>query len=212
MRRDDICLYLCPTDRAKLEAIVADRNSLRKCCWRAEIVLATADGLGTNAIMRRTDKSKPCVWRWQERYIEEGVPGLLRDKTRPSRIAPLSAEKRLAIIDKTATEKPANATHWSARKMAKAVGVSHRSVQRVWDGAGLKPHLVRTFKLSNDPKFAEKVVDVVGLYMNPPERALVLCVDEKSQIQALDRTQPGPRRRRTITSATARRRCLPPLT
>jgi len=191
MRRDDICLYLGPTDRAKLEAIVADRNSQRKCCWRAEIVLATADGLGTSAIMRRTGKSKPCVWRWQERYIDEGVPGLLRDKTRPSRIAPLSAEKKLAIIEKTATEKPANATHWSARKMAKAVGVSHRSVQRVWAGAGLKPHIMRTFKVSNDPKFAEKVVDVVGLYMNPPERALVLCVDEKSQIQALDRTQPG---------------------
>src|SRR4249920_2790626 len=191
MRRDDICLYLGPADRAKLEAIVADRNSRRKCCWRAEIVLATADGLGTSAIMRRTGKSKPCVWRWRERYINEGVPGLLRDKTRPSRIAPLSAEKKLAIIEKTATEKPANATHWSARKMAKAVGVSHRSVQRVWSGAGLKPHLVRTFKLSNDPNFAAKVVDVVGLYMNPPERALVLCVDEKSQIQALDRTQPG---------------------
>ena len=191
MRRDDICLYLGPADRAKLEAIVADRNSQRKCCWRAEIILATADGLGTSAIMRRTGKSKPCVWRWQERYIDEGVAGLLRDKTRPSRIAPLSAEKRLAIIEKTATEKPANATHWSARKMAKAVGVSHRSVQRVWAGAGLKPHIMRTFKVSNDPKFAEKVVDVVGLYMNPPERALVLCVDEKSQIQALDRTQPG---------------------
>jgi transposase len=191
MRRDDICLYLGPADRAKLEAIVADRNSRRKCCWRAEIVLATADGLGTSAIMRRTGKSKPCVWRWQERYINEGVPGLLRDKTRPSRIAPLSAEKKLAIIEKTATEKPSNATHWSARKMAKAVGVSHRSVQRVWAGAGLKPHIMRTFKVSNDPKFAEKVVDVVGLYMNPPERALVLCVDEKSQIQALDRTQPG---------------------
>ena len=154
-------------------------------------MLATADGLGTNAVMRRTGMSKPCVWRWQERYVAEGVPGLLRDKTRPSRIAPLSAEKKLAIIEKTATEKPSNATHWSARKMAEAVGVSHRSVQRVWAGAGLKPHLVRTFKLSNDPKFAEKVVDVVGLYMNPPERALVLCVDEKSQIQALDRTQPG---------------------
>jgi transposase len=166
MRRDDICLYLGPADRAKLEAIVADRNSRRKCCWRAEIVLATADGLGTSAIMRRTGKSKPCVWRWQERYINEGVPGLLRDKTRPSRIAPLSAEKKLAIIEKTATEKPANATHWSARKMAKAVGVSHRSVQRVWAGAGLKPHIMRTFKVSNDPKFAEKVVDVVGLYMN----------------------------------------------
>src|SRR5437879_2381799 len=191
MRRDDICLYLSPVGRAKLEEIVADRNSPSKWVWRADIVLATADGFGTNAIMRRTGKSKPCVWRWQERYLNEGVPGLLRDKTRLSRIAPLSAEKKLSIIEKTATEKPANATHWSARKMAKAVGVSHRSVQRVWTGAGLKPHLTRTFKLSNDPKFAEKVVDVVGLYMNPPERALVLCVDEKSQIQALDRTQPG---------------------
>jgi transposase len=191
MRRDDICLYLNSVDRARLEQIVANRNSPRKWVWRADIVVATADGLGTNAIIRRTGKSKPCVWRWQERYMDESVPGLLRDKTRPSRIAPLPAEKKLAIIEKTATEKPANATHWSARKMAKAIGVSHRSVQRVWSGAGLKPHLVRTFKLSNDPNFAAKVVDVVGLYMNPPERAVVLCVDEKSQIQALDRTQPG---------------------
>ena len=191
MRRADVCLYLNPSDRAKLEAIMANRSSPSKWVWRADIVLATAEGLGTNAIMQRTGMSKPCVWRWQERDMDEGVPGLLRDKTRPSRIAPLPAEKKLAIIQKTATEKPANATHWSARKMAKAVGVSHRSVQRVWAGAGLKPHLVRTFKLSNDPQFAEKVVDVVGLYMNPPERALVLFVDEKSQIQALDRTQPG---------------------
>jgi transposase len=191
MRRDDICLYLCAADRAKLEAIVADRNSPRKCCWRADIVLATADGLGTNAIMRRTGKSKPCVWRWQERYIEEGVSGLLHDKTRPTRIAPLAVETKLAIIEKTATEKPANATHWSARKMQDGQGRRRQPSQRVWAGAGLKPHLVHTFKLSNDPKFAEKVVDVVGLYMNPPERALVLCVDEKSQIQALDRTQPG---------------------
>jgi transposase len=191
MRRDDICLYLNPADRARLEEIVASRNSPSKWVWRAAIVLATADRLGTNAIMRRTGKSKPSVWRWQERYIEQGVPGLLRDKTRPSRIAPLAAETKLAIIEKTATEKPANATHWSARQMAKAIGVSHRSVQRVWAGAGLKPHLVRTFKLSNDPNFAAKVVDVVGLYLNPPERAVVLCVDENSQIQALDRTQPG---------------------
>ena len=191
MRRDDICLYLGPEDRATLEKIVADRNSPRKWVWRADIVLATADGLGTSVIMRRTGKSKPCVWRWQERYLDEGVPGLLRDKTRPSRIAALSAEKKLAIIEKTSTEKPTNATHWSARKMAKAVGVSHRSVQRVWAGAGLKPHLLRTFKLSNDPKFAEKVVDVVGLYMNPPVHAVVVSIDEKSQIQALDRTQPG---------------------
>src|SRR3981189_2104766 len=120
MRRDDICIHVGPVNRARLGGIITDRNSSSKAVWRAEIVLATADGLGTNAIMKRTGKSKPCVWRWQERYVEEGVPGLLRDKTRPSRIAPLSAEKRLAIIDKTATEKPANATHWSARKMAKA--------------------------------------------------------------------------------------------
>src|SRR5712672_3842110 len=106
MRRDDICLYLSPADRAKLEAIVADRNSQRKCCWRAGIVLATADGLGTSAIMRRTGKSKPCVWRWQERYIDEGVAGLLRDKTRPSRIAPLKEDIRLAVLKKTASETP----------------------------------------------------------------------------------------------------------
>ena len=106
MRRDDICLYLGPEDRATLEKIVADRNSPRKWVWRADIVLATADGLGTSVIMRRTGKSKPCVWRWQERYLDEGVPGLLRDKTRPSRIAALSAEKKLAIIEKTSTEKP----------------------------------------------------------------------------------------------------------
>src|SRR4051812_40883684 len=142
---------------APLSFLAANAARVRSAyCWRAEIVLATADVLGTNAIMRRTGKSKPCVWRWQERYIEDGVAGLLRDKTRLSRIAPLSAEKKLAIIEKTATEKPANATHWSARKMAKAVGVSHRSVQRGWAGAGLKPHLVHTFKLSNDPNFAKR--------------------------------------------------------
>jgi len=191
MRRDDICIYVNAANRASLEAIAADRNSSSKAVWRARIVLATADGLGTNAIMRRTGKSKPCVWRWQERYIEEGVDGLMRDKTRPARKKPLSAHTKLAVIEKTATQKPVNATHWSARTMAKAVGLSHRSVQRIWAEAGLKPHLVRTFKLSNDPKFAEKVTDIVGLYMNPPDRALVLCIDEKSQIQALDRTQPG---------------------
>ena len=191
MRRDDICLYVSSPARAELTKIVTGRNSSRKAVWRAEIVLATADGLGTNAIVRRTGKSKPCVWRWQDRYMAQGVEGLLRDKSRPPRIAPLPAAKRLEIIEKTVTEKPANATHWSARKMAKAAGVSHRSVQRIWQGAGLKPHLVSTFKISNDPNFKEKVVDVVGLYLNPPQHALVLCVDEKSQIQALDRTQPG---------------------
>jgi transposase len=141
--------------------------------------------------MRRTGKSKPCVWRWQERYIEEGVDGLLRDKTRPSRVPPLSEDVKLAVLTKTASETPPDATHWSRASMAKAVGISPSSVGRIWRAAGLKPHRVDTFKVSNDPEFEEKVTDIVGLYMNPPTKAMVLCIDEKSQIQALDRTQPG---------------------
>src|SRR5919106_651542 len=189
--RDDICLYVSPANRARLERLVADRNTPRKVVWRADIVLATADGLGTMAIMRRTGKSKPCVWRWQKRFIEAGVEGLVRDKTRPGRKKPLSAEVKLKVLAKSAQERPPNATHWSVRSMAKAVGLSHTSVQRIWAEAGLKPHLTRKFKLSNDPHFEEKVTDIVGLYLNPPDKALVLSVDEKSQIQALDRTQPG---------------------
>ena len=154
-------------------------------------MLATADGHGTNAIMRLTSKSKPCVWRWQERYIAEGVDGLLHDKTRPSGKKPLSRKIKLKVLAKTANATPANATHWSRTSMAAEMGISPSSVGRIWAEAGLKPHLVRRFKISNDPQFEEKVTDVVGLYMNPPDRALVLCVDEKSQIQALDRTQPG---------------------
>src|SRR5262244_1453638 len=128
MRRDDICIYVSPADRARLEGIVADRKSASKHAWRAKIVLATAEGLGTNAIMRLTSKSKPCVWRWQERYIETGVDGLLRDKTRPSRKKPLSAEVKLKVLP-TTMQPPPNATHGSTRSMAKAVGISHSSVQ-----------------------------------------------------------------------------------
>ena len=191
MRRYDICLYVSPSSRARLEALIADRNTPSKVVWRAEIVLATADGHGTNEIMRRTGKSKPCVWRWQERYIDEGVDGLMRDKTRPSRKPPLPDKVKLAVLAKTASQTPANATHWSRASMAVEMGISPSSVGRIWAEAGLKPHLVAKFKVSNDPLFEEKVTDVVGLYLNPPDRALVLCVDEKSQIQALDRTQPG---------------------
>ena len=191
MRRDDICIYVSPVNRARLEAIIADRNSKAKAIWRARIVLATAEGRGTNAIMRLTGKSKPCVWRWQERYIAEGVDGLMRDKTRSPGRKPLSRKVRLKVLAKTANTTPANATHWSRASMAAETGISPSSVGRIWAEAGLKPHLVRRFKISNDPQFEEKVIDVVGLYMNPPDRALVLCVDEKSQIQALDRTQPG---------------------
>ncbi len=191
MRRDDICLYLTPADRAELQALITDRNTPRKLVWRAGIVLATADGHGTFEIMRRANTSKPTVWRWQERYLAEGVDGLKRDKTRPSRVPPLPRETRLRVIAKTVRESPPNATHWTRSAMAEAVGVSPSSVGRIWAQAGLKPHRTRSFKVSNDPMFEEKVTDIVGLYLDPPDRAVVLCVDEKSRIQALDRTQPG---------------------
>jgi transposase len=191
MRRSDICLYLGPADRAELQALLTNRNTARKLAWRAGIVLATVDGHGTFEIMRRTNMSKPTVWRWQERYLDEGVPGLKRDKTRPSRVPPLPREVRLKVIAKTVQETPPNATHWSRALMAEATGISPSSVGRIWAEAGLKPHLVKGFKVSNDPMFEEKVTDIVGLYLDPPDRAVVLCVDEKSQIQALDRTQPG---------------------
>ena len=199
MRRDDICLYLGPADRSELQARISNRNTARKFVWRAYIVLATAGGHGTAQIMRRARTSKPTVWRWQARYLDEGLDGLKRDKTRPSRVPPLAMETRLKVIAKTVQETPQNATHWSRSLMAEATGISPSSVGRIWAEAGLKPHLTKGFKVSNDPLFEEKVTDIVGLYLDPPDRAVVLCVmpeacfqhDEKSQIQALDRTQPG---------------------
>jgi transposase len=156
------------------------------------VVLLSADRLGTAAIMRRTGLSKPSVWRWQERYIEAGVDGLLRDRTRPSRV-PALAEARVAeVIRRTLEEPPpGEATHWTVRAMARASGVSPAKVHQIWQAAGLAPHRLRRFKLSTDPAFAAKVEDVVGLYVDPPKHAIVLSLDEKSQIQALDRTQPG---------------------
>jgi transposase len=184
-------IQLSPEDRARLERLVADRNTPQKHVWRARIVLLSGDGVGTMEIMRQTGQSKPTVWRWQARFAAEGVGGLRRDKTRPPGRKPLAAAVVRQVVTKTTTETPPAATHWTARAMARAVGIAASSVQKIWQAHGLKPHLVRRFKLSNDPAFAEKLVDIVGLYMNPPDRALVLAVDEKSQIQALDRTQPG---------------------
>ena len=140
MRRDDICLYLGPADRAELRALATNRNTPRKFVWRAEIVLATADGHGTFEIMRRAKTSKPTVWRWQQRYLEEGVAGLSRDKTRPSLVPPLPMETRLKVIAKTVQETPPNATHWSRALMAEAMGISPSSVGRIWAEASLKPH------------------------------------------------------------------------
>jgi transposase len=189
--RTGISLDVSPSDRRRLEALVRDRNTAQKHAWRARIVLLSAVGTGTNEIMRRTGKSKTCVWRWQERFAEEGVEGLLRDKTRPSRIPPLAAEVAERVLALTLTDPPVEATHWTAAMMAGQVGVSASSVQRIWRSHGLQPHRVRQFKLSSDPLFVARLRDVVGLYVDPPAHAVVLSVDEKSQIQALDRTQPG---------------------
>ena len=175
----------------RLERLIAGRNTPRKVVWRSRIVLLSAAGCGTMEIMRRTGISKPTVWRWQARYLEAGVDGLLRDKSRPPGTPPLSAAIKTLVLTKTMRETPPDATHWSVRSMARAVGISHTSVQNIWRAHGLKPHLVDSFKVSNDPAFAEKVEDVVGLYLDPPDKAVVFSVDEKSQIQALDRSQPG---------------------
>src|SRR5689334_19333970 len=189
--RTGISITLKPADRRRLAALVRDRNTPHKHVWRAEIVLLSADGVGTNEIMRQTGKSKTCVWRWQERFMQAGYAGLLRDKTRPSRIPPLGSVVAERVVALTRTDPPVEATHWTAAMMAKAIGISASSVQRIWHAHGLQPHRVQQFKLSNDPKFIDKLRDVVGLYVDPPAHAIVLSVDEKAQIQALDRTQPG---------------------
>ena len=189
--RKGITIAVTPADRVRLDAIARDRNSPQKHLWRARIVLLTADGKGTKAITKAVGKDKTAVWRWQERFMHEGVAGLTRDKTRPSRVPPLPPETVDRVIALTNQAPPHAATHWSAPAMAKAVEISPSSVRRIWAGQGLQPHRVRTFKISNDPKFVDKLKDVVGLYVDPPAHAVVLSIDEKSQIQALDRTQPG---------------------
>ena len=150
--RKGIEIEVNAADRARLEAIVADRNSPQKHVWRARVILATADGCGTAAVMRRAGVSKPSVWRWQERFMTEGVDGLLRDKTRPARIPPLPKAVVEGVVTRTLEEAPpGEATHWTAPAMAEASGLSVSSVQRIWRAHGLRPHRVRRFKLSTDP-------------------------------------------------------------
>ena len=186
--RTGISIVVTSSDRARLEALVAARGSPQNHVWRARIILFTAEGLGTVAIMAETGKSKTCVWRWQERLMAEDVDGLLHDKTRPPGIAPLDAALVDKIVALTLAPPGHEATHWTVRAMAKAVGIAASLVVKIWHDHGLAPHHWRNFKLSNDKAFAEKLHDVVGLYVLPPAHAVVLSVDEKSQIQALDRT------------------------
>jgi transposase len=189
--RTGISPTVSSSDRVRLTTLIRDRNTPQKHVWRAEIVLLSADDVGTVEIMRRTGKSKTCVWRWQERFAAEGVDGLLRDKTRPSRIPPLGPEVAERVVALTLGDPPGETTHWTADMMAEVAGISASAVRRIWKAHGLQPHRWRQFKLSTDPNFVDKLRDVVGLYVDPPAHAIVLSVDEKSQIQALDRTQPG---------------------
>lgn len=179
------------TQKQQLAAWVRSGTTAQRVAFRCRIIVRAIAGESNNAIAQELRTSRPTVILWRQRFAQGGVAALMQELPRGQRIAPLSRKTAAAVVEKTLHSLPAEATHWSCRTMAKASGISKASVQRIWDAHGLKPHLVKTFKLSNDPPFIEKLTDVVGLYLNPPEHALVFCIDEKSQIQALDRTQPG---------------------
>ena len=176
-------------ERVLLERWEAALKTPQSVALRARIVLLAATGESNSQIARSLGVSRPTVILWRGRFAEGGVQALTETRPGRGRKPSISSAKVKAIVRATTQAKPPGETHWSCRSMARAHGVSPASVQRIWDAHGLKPHRVRAFKLSNDPDFSEKLSDVVGLYLNPPEKALVLCVDEKSQIQALDRTQ-----------------------
>ena len=184
-------LHIEESDRALLKKWVEAPTTTQRTVRRSRIVLAAAEGMANRAIAAKLGVSRPTVLLWRRRFAENGPSGLTKDRPRGCGKPPLSESVVREVIEATLHEKPPGQTHWSVRSMARAQGISPAAVQRIWAAHGLKPHLVKTFKLSNDPRFVEKLRDVVGLYRNPPENALVLCVDEKSQIQALDRTQPG---------------------
>jgi transposase len=184
-------LRITKSQRAQLEGWISSPTSQQRVVQRSRIVLAAADGQANHAIAKQVGVSRPTVLLWRDRFAKEGPGGLLRDRPRGSGKPALPKEKVQAVIEATLSTKPPAATHWSVRSMARAQGISPAAVQRIWSAHGVKPHLVRTFKLSRDPRFLEKLDDIVGLYLNPPEHALVFSFDEKSQIQALDRTQPG---------------------
>jgi transposase len=159
-----IIVEVTPADRARLQSIIWDRNSPQKQVWRARIIVLTTDGAGTTAITRAVDKGKTVVPRWRERFMHEGVKGLTRDKTRPGPIPSLPAATIDRIVALTKQEPPHEATHWTALATAKTVGISPSSARRIWKGHGSQPHRVRSFKLPDDPKLAEKLKEIVGLY------------------------------------------------
>ena len=188
-------IVLSDSDKKILEKNTKSRSVSIRLSERSKIVLLSAEGLENKAIAQKLDIPPNKVGKWRNRFLEDGIESISKDKPRGANHGGKDtleqARLRKKIIEKTTQEKPDNATHWSTRTLAEELNTTHSFVHRVWQSVGLKPHLEKTFKVSNDPHFEEKLCDVVGLYVNPPENAVVFCVDEKTSIQALDRTQPG---------------------
>jgi transposase len=183
-------LALTDPERKQLQAISRHRNTPRGIALRVNIILGAADGAANHVLARTLSTSLPTVLLWRKRYESDGLAGVIEDRHRSGRPKQIPPQKEAAIVEATIKTTPKDATHWSVRAMAASQQVSPATVQRIWKKHKLQPHRVESFKFSTDPEFAPKVRDIVGLYMNPPDRAIVLSVDEKSQIQALDRTQP----------------------
>jgi transposase len=191
MNHPSSALELSESDRQVLESWVNAHNSPQALVWRAQIILHAAEGIANTHIADSLGVSVITVRQWRKRFEAEGIESLTRIKPGRGRKREIDAEQIKRIVHDTLHTTPKGATHWSCRSLAKRHNVSPATIQRIWDAHGLQPHRVETFKLSKDPEFVEKLTDIVGLYMNPPDKAAVICVDEKSQIQALDRTQPG---------------------
>lgn len=183
-------ITLSSEEQSTLATWARGRSLPLRLVQRARIIQMAAEGALHQDIAQELDISRPTVQLWRDRFLALRLAGLEKDAPRPGRIPEISQAQVAAVIQATLHSTPTNATHWSVRTMAKSQGISRMAVQRIWNQHNLKPHLIETFKLSRDKHFLEKLHDVVGLYLNPPDKALVLCVDEKSQIQALDRTQP----------------------
>src|SRR6476660_1595980 len=213
--RPKVALILTDDERRRLESLAHRSRAAPQVARRARIILACAEGTNSKVVARRLRVTPATVCKWRARFVQQRLDGLY-DEPRPGAQRTITDDQVETVIIRTLETTPRGATQWSTREMAKTVGLSHMAVSRIWRTFGLQPHRSETFKLSNDPLLIEKVRDIVGLYLNPPAHAAVFCVDEKPQIQALDRTQPllplqpakwsaGP----TITRATARRRCSP---
>src|ERR671939_489066 len=191
MSRAAVALAIIDGQREVLETLVRSHRAAHRVVQRAQVVLLAGDGVSNSEISEVVGVSRPTVLAWRGEFEKDGLVGFGEVAKGRGRKPSISDEKVAEIVDLTLHSKPEGETHWSCRSMAKRVGVSSASVQRIWSAGGLKPHLGKSFKLSNDRHFEEKLIDVVGLYLNPPDQAVVLCMDEKSQIQALDRTQPS---------------------